>query len=1314
MKHKRNIKRKALSLLLSVLMLLVSVGFTPHIIVAAPNATVVQVAAGANHTLVRLSNGEVWAWGSNARGQLGINNNFNTVNSVPVRVPLTGNATYIAAGHHSSYAVIGGQIFAWGDNTQGQLGVSTVNTPDYRRHIPQAVPGLSNVSQVAAGEAHVLARVGYEVWAFGRNNMGQVVNNSTVTPVLPPVQTVGVEQTHRAIAAGANHSLVIGTGTTNPLRGAGSNITFQVARASSTINVQYYRSWSLEQPMISNVTMASGGNDFTLALVNGNIYAFGTNVSNGQVGGLASITAPNADRRANNSEALNNHMPGGRRNISYIAAGHNHSLAIDVFGSVHAWGNNIHGQLGNGTTTSTLSGANFSVTPVSGLNTVMVSVAGGANHSFAVGQDGSLWAWGHNGSGQLGDGTTTNRHTPVQIFRSNGTWVSVSANQDANFTFSLIGSGYTINNFIGTIPATGAIVFPNTGPSGLPVHTIAGTVFQRMTAAARNNITSISFEAPSSVHTIAANAFFGMPGLQFVSMPPSIQFIGAMAFANNTSLAEVHFAHPNGLTLRLGQVFENATIFNGVPETLRLTRPVSSDAATYVPFISPAGVTRNWSTNDGNVAWWSFTPATGTGPVTITGFTGPNNLTTITIPSAIGGRAVIGISANVLTATNSPNLQEVIIPASVHTFANNAIAGPNLVTVRLLHTDAANIQSIPALTFGATRNPNFTILFPDQSVGFSEPTWRGFPSQAEHGGVWEYSEWTGQGLIITGFTGSAATIRIPTTINGRPVRYIGPNIFVNNTELRELVIPASVAFISDSAISNAPNLEVLYLQQTNADIFTYFPPTAFVGVHPDFRIYFPLDSEGFTTPLWNGFRAAPQRWTYTISDGQVTLTGFGGTEAVVVVPSSIQGFPVRVIDSETFANNQTITSIIIPQSVTTIRAYAVFNCRSLTTVVLEHTNAAYITTFAAYAFVGVASNFRILFPYDATGFTTPAWRGYFAEPKVGETILVHGDFEFTIRRVTLPGTGDISRDEIVITRFTGTGTTVTIPATIYGMPVAGLGDVAFFQNQTVTQVILPDSLRTIGNNTFAGATALTSINIPAAVSSIGNNAFTGATSLTRASFNHLNGANVTFGAETFANTAPTFRITFLTGATGFSTPTWRGFAAFPYGQAPGVPTPSPSPSPSPSPAPTPRSFPVRTTDTFPGVVGPPIFFRDGVGYVSLRAFALLIESDPATEIVFNQPLAGWATVTGRHTDGSTVTLSVTSNDTRAAVTVDGVYQTETDLAGWAGPLSGRARGQLRTINEGGNIFLPFRAVSNIFGYDVELLNPTTVQFTALS
>jgi len=1470
MKHRNEAMKRVLGLALAFVMTIASIGFLPAA-VEASNATAVQVVAGTNHTLVRLSNGEVWAWGSNARGQLGVNNNFNAVTNVPVRVPLNGSASYIAAGYLSSYAIVGGQLFAWGDNTHGQLGVSpgTAATPDNRRHTPTLVPNLPSVVQVVAGEAHVLVRSGGDVWAFGRNNLGQAVNNSNNSPVIPPVITVGSGNTNiRSISAGGNHSLSVSND--NRLWGAGNNAEFQVARSSSSVSIQQYFNWSTNEPMItSGVSSASAGGNFTLAIVSGNIFAYGLDDTNGRVGRFPSSTTAANDRRANGGIPLNDHFPTNNRTINHVAAGHNHAIAINTSGEVFTWGNNSQGQLGNGSVISTSAGTGFNPSLVQGLPH-MTSAAAGGTHSVAIAQNGSLWAWGGNTSGQLGDGTNTSRHTPVQILSSNGIWtadqtanqnftfdsstgtitgytgqlnnvvipaqingvnvtrvaasafesrgltgtltfpstltyigqrafwgnsltsvtvpnsvthignyafaniptlttahfqhndttrlrrqadggilgnndiflhasaalrlyrlvganpafvvppyhgrnwnISGAGNELANFTFSLSGGVYTITQVTGTVPVNGAIIFPHTGPSGASVRTIGGSVFNNMTAANRNNITSIAFQSPSQVTTISTNAFFGLAGLRSAVIPASVQTIGSSAFAHNAALTEVHFEHADGSTLRLGQVFTDNTIFAGVPAGLRLTRPVGSNAATYVPFVSPAGTTRNWYASDGNIAWWTITPATGTGPVTITGFTGPSNLTTITLPATVGGRTVVNIGANVLTATNSPSLQEVIIPAGVHTFAANAISGPNLVRVHLLHDNAATIQNIPANAFGNpdTRNADFRIIFPSLSTGFTEPTWRGFPTQTDLGGAWETAEWTNLGIIITGFTGTNPTVQVPASVGGRPVRYIGPNVFVNNIYLRELIIPASVVFVFDNAVTNAPNLEIVYLRHTNANVFTNFPTTAFSGVHNNFRLYYPVDAQGFTTPTWNGFRAYPQRWTYTISGGQVTITGFEGAEEVVTIPSTIQGFPVRVIAAETFVSNQNITSIVVPDSVTTIQPYAVFNCRNLTSVVLQHTNAADITSFATNSFVGIAPNFRVMFPYGATGFTTPIWNGYVADPETGELILVYGEFEYTIRRVM--GANNISRDEVVVTRYRGRTATVAIPATIHGMTVGGLGDVVFFNNQYVTQVTMPATIRTIGSNTFAGATNLTTIDIPASVTEIGHSAFMGASGLTRAIFRHTNGANVTFGENTFTNTASNFQISYPTGATGFATPMWRGFPAAPYGQTLPPGGNQPPPGGNQPPPEQPRSFPVRTTDNFPGVTGPPIMFRDGVGYVSLRAFAILIESDPATQILFNQPIAGWATVVGVHTNGSEIAIAVTSNDPRVSVTIDGVQHSEIDLATWAGPLSGRTRGQLRTRNEGGNIFLPFRAVSNIFGYDVAMLDSNTVQFTAL-
>ncbi|ASN82586.1 RCC1 domain-containing protein [Deinococcus ficus] len=100
----------------------------------------------------------------------------------------------------------------------------------------------------------------------------------------------------------------------------------------------------------------------------------------------------------------------GLTNVVGVSGGHSHSLALMVDGTVRAWGSNLIGQLGDGT-----SGTDR-LTPVtvSGLTDV-VGVAGGGSHSLALRADGTVRAWGNNGSGQLGDGTSNQRLVPVQV-----------------------------------------------------------------------------------------------------------------------------------------------------------------------------------------------------------------------------------------------------------------------------------------------------------------------------------------------------------------------------------------------------------------------------------------------------------------------------------------------------------------------------------------------------------------------------------------------------------------------------------------------------------------------------------------------------------------------------------------------------------------------------------------------------------------------------------------------------------------------------------------------------------------------------------
>ena len=90
-----------------------------------------------------------------------------------------------------------------------------------------------------------------------------------------------------------------------------------------------------------------------------------------------------------------------------MSASTSHTIATKNDGSLWAWGYNSYGQLGDGTTTN-------KTTPVKIMDNV-VSTSAGLYHSLAIKNDGSLWAWGLNANGQLGDGTTTNKNTPVKI-----------------------------------------------------------------------------------------------------------------------------------------------------------------------------------------------------------------------------------------------------------------------------------------------------------------------------------------------------------------------------------------------------------------------------------------------------------------------------------------------------------------------------------------------------------------------------------------------------------------------------------------------------------------------------------------------------------------------------------------------------------------------------------------------------------------------------------------------------------------------------------------------------------------------------------
>lgn len=133
-------------------------------------ASCAQLAAGSSHSLAVDVQGRVWSWGSNQHGQLG--HLKAAYGPLPGLVALPEPAIAVAAGLYFSLALAKtGRVYAWGWNAMGQLGLGRdeVDVP-----VPARVPGLAGIVKIAAGQAHVVATNGHEVWAWGDNRASQL------------------------------------------------------------------------------------------------------------------------------------------------------------------------------------------------------------------------------------------------------------------------------------------------------------------------------------------------------------------------------------------------------------------------------------------------------------------------------------------------------------------------------------------------------------------------------------------------------------------------------------------------------------------------------------------------------------------------------------------------------------------------------------------------------------------------------------------------------------------------------------------------------------------------------------------------------------------------------------------------------------------------------------------------------------------------------------------------------------------------------------------------------------------------------------
>ena len=378
---------------------------------------VVAIAAGGNHSLALLIDGTMRAWGKNWEGQLG--DGATTNRPTPVSVSgLTGVVAIAAGDDHSLALLIDGTMRAWGNSGWGQLGSGIGG----RQVTPLVVSGLTGVVAIAAAADHSLAvlRDG-TVRAWGYNAFGQVGDGTTDSIRGTPVAVVGLSGVV-GIAAGGRHSLALISDDdfngarevdATPYRHAASTSSATTAGddpiPSCVIRRPTNTVWYRFQPASAGtLTVTTAGSDYEtiVALFTGTRGALTEHGCNYTAAGSGRSAVTDLPVVAGTDYYLlvGSASLGGGSLV--LTASFSPTVAQET---VYGWGWNGDGQLGDGTVIDR--STPILLRSLSGV----VAIAVGSGHSLVLLSDGTVRAWGDNSYGQLGDGTTIDRSMPVPV-----------------------------------------------------------------------------------------------------------------------------------------------------------------------------------------------------------------------------------------------------------------------------------------------------------------------------------------------------------------------------------------------------------------------------------------------------------------------------------------------------------------------------------------------------------------------------------------------------------------------------------------------------------------------------------------------------------------------------------------------------------------------------------------------------------------------------------------------------------------------------------------------------------------------------------
>ncbi len=340
-------------------------------------------------------------------------------------------------GMHTIALDSSGQVWMWGHIFRDELQEPGIVT-EWRSPVRITSSGMTHVVAVAAGHAHSVALDAEgHVWAWGFNADSQLGDGTTTRGSTPIPVSTSSGLTHAvAVAAGGAHSVALD----------------EEGHAWTWGRVDYVLLQSVDGPFLGTesdvpvrVAPASGmgtlvaiaaGEDHTIALdEEGHVFGWGAN----RLGQLGDTTSTDRDSPVPVSRSS------GMGTIVAVAAGGRHTIALDEEGHVWTWGLNDSGQLGTGERgPGTDRHVPVRVVSTSGMGAV-VAIAAGGHHSVALDEEGHVWTWGWNLYGALGVGTSgsgTHSNVPVRAGAASGMGTVVAIACGLDYTLAVDSAGY--------------------------------------------------------------------------------------------------------------------------------------------------------------------------------------------------------------------------------------------------------------------------------------------------------------------------------------------------------------------------------------------------------------------------------------------------------------------------------------------------------------------------------------------------------------------------------------------------------------------------------------------------------------------------------------------------------------------------------------------------------------------------------------------------------------------------------------------------------------------------------------------------------